>query len=105
MNSKLYNLTDAQLDGAKVTDAQPDGACINPAMGERLSAYLADPLESPAAQEVEAHLLDCRHCREFFLTVLSFRGEARMAQKTKDGEEQCAEQHPKVLKMAHYRKG
>jgi predicted anti-sigma-YlaC factor YlaD len=95
MSTNLYKLTDAQLSGA----------CTYPATGERLSEYLADPLESPAAKEVEEHLLDCRHCREFFLTILSMRGEARMAQITPDGEIGRQEQNANVLEMAYFKKG
>lgn len=91
----------------KFKDVHLTGACINPAAGERLSEYLADPLESPAAKDVEAHLLDCRHCREFFLTVFSLRDAARTAQQTQEdagGGDARSEQDANVLAMAHFRK-
>jgi hypothetical protein len=94
MNSNLY----------KLTNAQHTGACIDPATGERISEYLADPLDNPAAVEVEAHLLDCLYCREFFLTILSIRGEARMAKKMPNAEGKEFEQNEDVPELSNFRK-
>lgn len=87
----------------KQTNAHLTGACVDPATGERISEYLADPLDSPAAEEVEAHLLDCLHCREFFLTILSIRGEARMARNTPHAGGGDSEQNENVLELSQFR--
>ncbi len=88
----------------KINEAQASGTCTHPTLGDRLSAYLADPVESPAAEEVEDHLLECRYCREFFLMVLSIRGEARMAKKKRAGANGHSSNDEKVLRLADFRK-
>lgn len=67
MNKRKLNCTAEQVD---VT-------CTNPAIQEQVFAYITDKIEDSAAEEVEDHLLECRHCREFFLIMLSIRGEAQ----------------------------
>ena len=88
----------------EINEAHYRGECIYPDTGEKLSDYLAGPLESVVAKEVEDHLLECLHCREFFLTVLSIRGEARMAKAASGGEEPHAAEDAKVLRFADFRK-
>jgi putative zinc finger protein len=53
------------------------GGCDRPELFGRLYSYLDDPINEPAAEEIEDHLLDCRDCREFFLTTLNLRRAAR----------------------------
>jgi predicted anti-sigma-YlaC factor YlaD len=65
---------------------------------------LADPLESPIAQEVEDHLLECRYCREFFLAVLSMRGEARMVKATRAGVDGNPSSNAKVARLSDFKK-
>jgi len=43
--------------------------------------YITDPINDPSAEEVENHLLDCRGCRDFFLTMLKMRSHAAQAEK------------------------
>jgi predicted anti-sigma-YlaC factor YlaD len=65
---------------------------------------LADPLESPVAREVEDHLLECRYCREFFLAVLSMRGEARMVKAMRAGTDGGPLSNAKVTKLSDFKK-
>ncbi|HKU76871.1 MAG TPA: zf-HC2 domain-containing protein [Pyrinomonadaceae bacterium] len=61
------------------------GGCDRPDVSGRLYAYLDDPINEPAADEIEDHLLDCRDCRESFLTALNLRSAARKMGVVADG--------------------
>lgn len=75
-------------------------ACTEPAVGKRLSAYLAGLLEGPAAGEVEAHIRDCEACGEFYIAIIGMRAEARLAGAARAG----AARGGKVLRLADFRK-
>jgi hypothetical protein len=85
-------------------EAQSDEACTYPHAGGRLADYLADPLESPVAQEVEDHLLECRYCREFFLAVLSIRGEARMVKTMSGNADESPSGDANVMRLSDFKK-
>jgi predicted anti-sigma-YlaC factor YlaD len=72
MNTILNEFTEAQ------------GGCDCPDIAGRLYAYIDEPINEPAAAEFEDHLLECRDCREFFLTTLKLRREARHTVVTQD---------------------
>ncbi len=63
---------------------QHGGSCTDPQVGEGLSAYITDPLEE-GAEDVEDHLLNCRPCREFYLTMLDILDEARAKNGARGG--------------------
>ena len=44
--------------------------CTNPVLGARLPDYIASLLDDAASEQVEAHLNDCPHCKEHYLTIL-----------------------------------
>lgn len=50
--------------------------CTCPAIGSLLPAYIVDLLDDPVAEKVESHLVDCRHCKERYVTVLRVRRAA-----------------------------
>ena len=88
----------------KFVKKQSHGACTRPAVGGRLSAYIAGLIEGPAVEEIEGHLLECRPCREFFVAVNSMRGEARKLKSARDGSDEPAADGAKVLRLADFRK-
>jgi anti-sigma factor RsiW len=72
-----------------ITETQSREVCTRPALGARLPDYIVDLLEDLAAEEVEDHLLECRHCKERYLTILRVRGAAIQArQREQEGVEQ-----------------
>lgn len=87
----------------KLAQAHVSGTCSNPVVGERVSAYVTDPLGDPSAEEVEDHLLDCRHCRDFFLVLLSLRDEARRT-KNRRGENGRASSEAAIFQLSDCRK-
>jgi hypothetical protein len=62
------------------------GGCERPDISGRLYAYLDDPINEPAADDIEEHLLGCRDCREFFLMTLKLRHAGRQARVVEGGE-------------------
>jgi anti-sigma factor RsiW len=78
--------------------------CVNPVIEERVFAYITDELEDSAVEEVEDHLLECRHCREFFLIMLSVRGEAQKAGDLRSSEDRLASNGTLVPRLADSRK-
>lgn len=99
MTMKHYDFNDAQ------PEAQSDETCTYPYAEGRLADYLADPVNYPEAKEVEDHLLECLHCREFFLAVLSIRGEARMVMQASAGADGSQPSDEKVVRLADFKKG
>lgn len=61
----------------KFAQTRLSGVCTNPTIGEGLSTYIVSPLDDPAAEEVEDHLLECRHCREFYLRMVDIQAGER----------------------------
>lgn len=51
--------------------------CTYPVVGALLPDYIVDLLEDSVAEKVERHLVDCRHCKERYVTVLRVRESAR----------------------------
>lgn len=98
MNKNQYEVNAAQAE------AQSDETCTHPHVGGRLADYLADPLNYSTAQEVEDHLLECLYCREFFLAVLSIRGEARMVKQMSAGANGGQSDSTKVTRLADFKK-
>lgn len=86
-------------------EAQVNGVCENPDVRERLPVYITNPLEDPSANEVEDHLLDCRHCRELFVMMLRLHNEARSAKNLRGGGGNGrAANEAQVLRLADFRK-
>lgn len=94
MNKRQLNCTAEQLYVA----------CTNPVIQIQVFPYITDQLEDSAAEEVEDHLLECRHCREFFLIMLSIRGEAQKAGNLHDDETRLASNDAPVPRLADSRK-
>lgn len=86
------------------SEAQFCGKCTETSIQEQVFSYLADDLEDSAAEEVEDHLLECRHCREFFLAMLNTRGEASMAQSASGGGTGRVSNDGSVPRLADFRK-
>lgn len=84
--------------------AQSSGVCADPVVGERLFIYFSNPLEDPAAEEVEDHLLDCRHCRNILLTMLSLQNETRRASDVSFNHDGSASNDAKVARLADFEK-
>ncbi len=54
--------------GAEVSDA-----CADPHISKLIPEYVNNLIADPSANEIENHLLECRHCREFFITLMQLR--------------------------------
>lgn len=80
-------------------------SCAKPGIRQHLSIYITDPLDDPLAEEVEDHLLDCRHCREFFMTMLQLRDEARRQKEARGGGNGRPSNEAKVFSLADFKKG
>lgn len=61
--------------------------CTRPTLGELLPDYILDLLADPAAEELEDHLLECRHCKDKYLTILRVRGAAMRARGQEAAEQ------------------
>lgn len=94
-------------------DASPASAgrvCNSPAFGELLPDYIAELLADSIEEEVEEHLLDCLHCREKYLKVLSIGNALRRAKGARnDKDDQALPDEretvgAKVLRMAEFMK-
>lgn len=91
MNTILNEFTEVQ------------GGCNRPDISGRLYAYLDDPVNEPAAEEIEDHVLDCRDCRGFLLMTLNLRREGRRA-KVAQGEELPGSADAEVVSIGEFRK-
>lgn len=86
------------------TEAQFSGTCITPDVQDQVFEYIADLLEDREAERIEDHLLDCRHCREFFLTMRRIGSEAHKEQNSRGGEDgQSPNSHAQVLRLSDFR--
>jgi hypothetical protein len=81
--------------------SQVGGGCERPDISGRLYAYLDDPINEPAAEDIEEHMLGCRDCREFFLMALKLRRAGRQA-RVADTEEIA--NSAEVVSLADFRK-
>jgi anti-sigma factor RsiW len=70
----------------QTTGTQSAEVCTCPAVGVLLPDYIVELLEDPAAEKVERHLVDCRHCKDRYLTILRVRGRARNARNRRGGD-------------------
>ena len=86
-----------------IAATQSGRVCTRPAVGDRLSAYLAGLLEGSAADEIEEHLRECRTCGEFYLTIFNMRQEARKVWAARAGGNGVSH-GAKVLRLADFRK-
>ena len=86
------------------SEAQSNEACTYPHVGGRLAEYLADPLNFSAAQEVEAHLLECLHCREFYMAMSSIFSEARRVKGMSARTDESPPNNAKVTRLADFKK-
>lgn len=69
--------------------------CTCPALGVLIPDYIVEILEDPAAEKVERHLVDCRHCKERYLAILRVRGRARNARNKRGGNENVMRATPR----------
>lgn len=87
MNKRsFYSIEKESREG----DASPDSVgnvCNSPALGELLPDYIAELLADSIEEEVEDHLLDCLHCRENYLKVLSISNALRSAKAARDNKD------------------
>jgi predicted anti-sigma-YlaC factor YlaD len=67
----------AQKKAGGFDESQFDVPCDNSYAPESLLAYISGALESSEEEKMEEHMLACRSCRGFFITILSVRAEAR----------------------------
>lgn len=66
-------ITDSNTTQVQTTDE----VCTCPAIGALLPDYIVDLLDESMAEKVESHLVDCRHCKAGYVTVLRVRRAAR----------------------------
>jgi hypothetical protein len=104
MNTRsFYSIEKESLEG----DASPASAgkvCTSPAMGELLTDYIAELLADSIQEEVEDHLLDCLHCREKHLKVLSIGNalrSAKVARESKDEQSLSDERRTGGARVLH----
>jgi hypothetical protein len=50
--------------------------CTSPEVGRLLPDYIADSLTDSECESVERHLVDCRHCKGHYHTVMRVRRAA-----------------------------
>lgn len=87
------------------TAAQPCDECTSPSLGELLTAYVVELLEDSAAAEVEDHLLDCLHCRDKYLKMLTLSSAERETTNARgDDEEEPVSSGAKVLRISDFKK-
>jgi hypothetical protein len=87
-----------------ISDVHYVDVCRHPALRDHLSVYVINPLEDPSAEEVEDHLLDCRHCRKLFLTMLNLRNGARGTKNMRRSENGRESNEAQVFRLAEFRK-
>jgi hypothetical protein len=89
----------------RLNEAQLFDECINPNVQEQVFKYLLDDLDDEhEAEAVEDHLLECRYCRDTFLTMLNVRVEANGARNLRDGAGSPAPTDSQVLRLADSKK-
>lgn len=94
MNKTLHKFN----KGAEVSDS-----CADPEIREQLAEYINSPLADPSAAEIENHLLECRHCREFFVTMLNLRKLHGSAEKRRARNRRKALKNANVINLADFR--
>lgn len=110
MKTCLHCNNEVQSRELRITPSLVWGVCDSPAVGELLPDYIAELLADSIAEEVEDHLLDCLHCREKYLKVLSISDALRRAKARcgdKNGYELPDERTSsaaKVFKMSDFKK-
>lgn len=57
--------------------SHPEIVCTAPALGAQVPDYIVDRLTDAEAEFVEDHLLQCKGCREMYLTILFTRERGR----------------------------
>jgi hypothetical protein len=62
--------------------------CTSPALGAQVPDYIVDRLDDEQAEVVENHLLDCKHCREMYLTIIRIRDTGRRQRLAADQKAQ-----------------
>lgn len=83
------------------TETQLSEECIDSDVQEKVFKYLLDDIEDePEAEAVEDHLLECRYCRETFLTMLSVRVGADGSNNLRGGSGDVAPTDAQLLKLA-----
>lgn len=87
-----------------LTEAQPFEKCSNPDIRKQVFKYLLDDLDDHEAEVVEDHLLECRYCRETFLTMLRIRTEADGAKNLRERRGEPAPNDAQILKLADSQK-
>lgn len=83
------------------TGAQPFEECINSGVQEKVFKYLLDDIEDEReADAAEEHLLECRYCRETFLTMLHVRVEANGMQGLRENRVEPVTADAQLLESA-----
>lgn len=100
-SSEVMAMNDTQH---KLPEAQGKETCAKPEIREYLSVYIINPIEDPFAKMVEDHFLECRDCREFFLMMLSVRGDSRRAKSAGAGQQGGASSEGQVVRLDDFRK-
>lgn len=88
----------------EVKEPQIGGLCLSRGFRERLAAYVTNPLDYPSAEEIEDHLLDCRDCREFFLTMLKMRSHTTQSKNKAFRNGATDTDQAEVFRLADFRK-
>ena len=86
------------------SEPQQGGKCVVRGAKESLYGYISGALESFEAVEVEDHLLGCRPCRDFFVTMLDVRAEARTSKELRDAEGIPEPDGTQVIRLGDFRK-
>ena len=86
------------------SEPQQGGKCVVRGAKESLYGYISGALESSEAVEVEDHLLGCRPCRDFFVTMLGVRASARSSRELRDAEGIPEPDSAQVTRLGDFRK-
>lgn len=110
MSTRSFCSIEKEPREEETTSALAGRVCNSSALGELLPDYIAELLADPIEEEVEEHLLDCLHCREQYLKVLSIGNalhRAKVARGNTDDQalpDESGTSVAGVLQMDEFRK-
>ena len=59
------------------TAPRPGTLCTAPALGAQVPDYIVERLNDQQAEVIENHLLECKDCRETYMTIICTREAGR----------------------------
>lgn len=80
----------------QITASRRSLSCTAPALGAQVPDYIVERLDDEQAEVVENHLLDCKYCREMYLTIVRIQeaGRRRRMAADQNKEDALAEAKP-----------